>query len=287
MFLPVQRRMGGLGGMYVDPVYSATGPLEPGELRGVVDEVNAALGGGGVQRVATMQALVIGVGLAMFVGGIVAMVTSFGSGPSGPPVLGILCPIAGVLVMGIGSVVCQCLWVKALQDAVAEARQALSRLNARYAASGVDFQLHEASTLVPYAHCHDGHVRAGVRQITNYTVVIQKLGAGAAHWVPPPGAAPYGPGPAGIAYGPEPAGAAPFAPGPAGAAYGLGPAGAAPYAHPGAAVYGATRNVPPAVAGPCFPGFAPGHPSPGQAIAVVQGAPVGGAGAAALPRPGA
>jgi len=99
----------------------------------------------------------------------------------------------GFILFGAGALCGTFLQSSSRSKAISAVQCKISELNARYAARGVDFQLHESRHLEYYrsglndSDFHQG--RGRYHTVTNYTLVIQALDAHGRRMIPEPAVA--------------------------------------------------------------------------------------------------
>merc|ERR1719394_1076173 len=80
------------------------------------------------------------------------------------------------------------IWCLRTEVGMSDVRRKLSELNARYAQSGIDFQLHESQHLEYYSHgsrLSDSY-RSGVVRVMGYALVVQAHTTAGTNRIPPP-----------------------------------------------------------------------------------------------------
>jgi hypothetical protein len=186
------------GGMCVqsrfEPVYHAYLPLDYAELCAAVDEINDTFRTAHPTWLCGLSILFPVSGICCVFLGMYFMVTStsdsFNTDNFGPSTLALGLVVGGMLLLMGGGIGGACLRSSLQSSAISAVHRKISELNARYAARGVDFQLHESRHLEYYrSSLNDSdfhHRHGGYRSVTTYTLVVQALDAYGRRTIPEP-----------------------------------------------------------------------------------------------------
>merc|ERR1712196_273750 len=177
-----------------EPVYHSYLPLDYAELCAAVDEINGAFSAAFPTWICGLSILFPVSGICCVVLGMVTMISStsssLGTDNFGPSPLAIGLWVAGVLLLMGGGIGGACLRSSLQSSAISATHRKISELNARYAARGVDFHLHESRHLEYYRNSLNDsdfhHRHGGYRSVTTYTLVVQALDARGRRTIPEP-----------------------------------------------------------------------------------------------------